>query len=386
MPRKPKAEKPREDIARIALELYHERLLLGQPGDERSDWIKAEKIVRSPIRTRLFASKRLFTRDRKFIRQAFGFIAWDIPKRFLFSLPKSEWIHLLAAPLFLAVATTFITGRIQREANQNAVLKAYFDKIEELTFEQKLLAETPNEGAIVLAQGRTVAALRELDLSNRKQLIAFLRASGLALPQEGSAGPVISFKGQTLSDLDLRLTNLNYLDFQKANLENANFKESFLQKANLERAFLQNANLKGADLQNANLKEADLQRASLEGADLRNANLEGADMQSANLKGADLRSTNLKGAKLYGANLKRADLQSANLKGASLGSANLKKASLRSADLKGATLDNVNLRGADLYGANLEGAVSLTQDQLALAKLCLTILPDGITLNPNRDC
>lgn len=183
MPPKSKAEKQRESTERVALELYHNRLRLGKLGDTHSDWQEAEKIVRSPIRTTLFASNRPFILGKNPIKQAVKGITWDIPKWFLFSLPQLEGMKLLAVPLVLAAATSLITGQIQREANQNAVLKAYLDKLETLTFEQNLLGETPDkssEGTIVLARGRTVAALRELDLSRRTQLIAFLQASGLA--------------------------------------------------------------------------------------------------------------------------------------------------------------------------------------------------------------
>ena len=326
MPRKPKAEKRREDIERVALELYHNRLLLGKPGDEHSDWTKAEKIVRSPIRTTRFTINRPLIKLRQPTQQAFKFLAWDTPMWFLFSLPQLEWMKLLAVPLVIAAAGSVITGQVQREANQNAVLKEYFDKLEELTFNQNLLAETPNAGAIVLARGRTVAALRELDLSRRTQLIAFLQASELSQIREDSAQPVISFKEQNLSGLDLRRVNLSGLDFQKAVLEEAN--------------------LQGAGLWNANLEEAVLEGANLQGAGLWNANLQGASLMWANLQ----------------------------------------KAVLKGANLQGAFLWDANLQGAFLLEANLEGALNLTQDQLALAKLCRTTLPQGITLDQNRDC
>ena len=306
MPRKPKAEKQREDTERIALELYHNRLLRGKPGDEHSDWAKAEKIVRSPIRTTLFASNRPLIKLRQPTQQAFKLLAWDTPKWFLVTFPQLELVKLLAVPLVLAAAGSIITGQIQREANQNAVLKAYFDKLEELTFGQKLLAETPNEGAIVLARGRTVAALHELDHARKTQLIAFLAASDLSQIKEESAEPVISFNGQNLSGLDLHEINLSNVDFQSSNLNSAN----------------------------------------LQGAYLDSANLQGAYLDSANLQGASLDSANLEGASLYSA----------------------------------------NLQGASLNSANLSGARNLTQDQLALAKLCRTTPPEGIPLDPNRDC
>jgi uncharacterized protein YjbI with pentapeptide repeats len=395
VPRKPKAEKQREDTEQIALELYQNRLLRGKPGDEHSDWAQAEKIVRSPIRTTLFASNRPLVKLSQPTHQAFKFIAWDTPKWFLFSLPKLEWMKLLAVPLVIAAAGSIITGQIQREANQNAVLKAYFDKLEELTFEQNLLAETPDEGAIVLARGRTVTALRELDLPRRTQLIAFLQASGLSKIKEGDnfVEPVISFKNQNLSELELRGIALSTLDFQGANLVRSNLKGATLYKANLK-ANLKEANLEGAYLVGANLEEADLQEANLEGAILGapfkegfvSANLKGANLQEANLEGANLQEANLEGAILWNANLKGANLRDANLEGAILWNANLKGAGLYKANLKGADLRDANLEGAYLRFVNLEGTKNLTEKQLITAKLCLATLPDDITLDPNRDC
>jgi uncharacterized protein YjbI with pentapeptide repeats len=274
-------------------------------------------------------------------------------------------MKLLAVPLVIAAAGSIITGQIQREANQNAVLKAYFDKLEELTFERNLLAETPDEGAIVLARGRTVAALHELDLSRRTQLIAFLQASGLSRIDADSAEPVISFKDQNLAGLDLRQISLFNLDFERANLWGA---------------YLTEADLLGADLTGATLVGANLTRAGLVGA-----NLQGAFLVGANLTEADLWGAYLAGALMADA-LTRAFLKGARLEGASLDSANLTGASLAFANLTGANLDSANLTGANLNSTNLTGAVHLTPDQLALAKLCRTTLPEGITLDPNRDC
>jgi uncharacterized protein YjbI with pentapeptide repeats len=346
VPRKPKAEKQREQIERVAWEIYANRYTPGTRLNKDELWNEAEKIVRNPIRTTLFASNRPLIKLRQPTQQAVKFLAWDIPRWFLFSLPQLEWMKLLAVPLVIAAAGSIISGQIQREANQNAVLKAYFDKLEELTFSQNLLAETPNKGAIVLARGRTVAALHELDLSRRTQLIAFLQASDLSQIIEDSEEPVISFKAQNLSGLNLRRVHLSGLDFQEADLESTNLKKAHLEKANLEEA----------DLERANLEEAHLVEANLEKADLKKANLEEADLVEANLKGADLES------------------------------ANLERAFLREANLERAFLAEANLEEADLSYANLKGALSLTQNQLTLAKLCRTTLPEGITLDPNRDC
>jgi uncharacterized protein YjbI with pentapeptide repeats len=340
----------------VALELYHNRLLRGKPGDEHSDWANAEKIVRSPIRTTLFASNRQLSKLKQPTQHAFKLLAWDTPKWFLVTFPQLELVKLLAVPLVLAAATSIITGQIQREANQNAVLKAYFDKLEELTFGQKLLAETPNEGAIVLARGRTVAALRELDHARKTQLIAFLAASDLSRIKEESAEPVISFNGQYLFGLDLHEINLSNVDFQSSNLGYANLKGANLSSANLEGASLEHANLTEAFLWETNLTEAFLWETNLKGAFLEYANLKGAFLGYANLKGAKLINADLKGAFLGYANLKGAKLINADLSDADLSNANLFGADLSDADLSNANLFGADLSLADLFGANLSDA------------------------------
>ncbi len=119
-----------------------------------------------------------------------------------------------------------------------------------------------------------------------------------------------------------------------------------------------------------------LEEIELPGADLLGANLEGAHLKYANLEGADLRDANLEGAFLWSADLEGAFLGFANLEGAFLGFVNLEEANL----------GFVNLEGADLFSTNLEGAQNLTEEQLTQAKLCETILPEDITLDPDRDC
>lgn len=129
-----------------------------------------------------------------------------------------------------------------------------------------------------------------------------------------------------------------------------------------------------------------LQGIELSGANLWDANLEGANLWDANLEGANLEDANLEGANLWDANLEGAGLKDANLKGANLGKANLEGAYLGFVNLEGTNLWGANLEGAGLFRANLKGVISLTEGQLTQAKLCLTILPEGITLNPDRDC
>lgn len=356
MTREPKTEKQREHTEQIALELYQSRLRQGKAGDELSDWTKAEKIVQSSIRKILFASKRFLVNLRQPAQEAFKLIAWDTPKWLLFSLPKLEWMKLLAVPLVIAAAGSIITSQVQREANQNAVLKAYFDKIESLAFEQNLLAATSTEGSRVLAQGRTVVTLRELDLSRRKQLIDFLQASGISRMNEDLTKPIISFKEQNLDDLNLRGMNLSNMDFRGAIMRNTNLREAVLGEANLEGAILPNANLKGAYLFEAHLKRTIFFEANLEEANLQNAYLEGANLVNANLE--------------------RANLQNADLRRAILLKANLESVNLKNAQLEGALLVETNLNGVN----------NLTHGQLTQAKLCRTTLLDSIDLDPNRNC
>ncbi len=388
-------DKKRECTEQVAQELYKARLRLGREGNPLTDWLMAEKIVHSPLKKTLFASNRYLQRFKETLIRSSNFFVFDIPRWFIFSAPKLEWIKLLAVPLVLAAAGSIITSQIQREANQNAALKEYFDQLDTLVFDQGLLSDNPSDGAIVLTRGRTVAALRELDHPRRQQLISFLLASGLARV-DGDAESIASFRDQNLSGIDFGEMDLTKIDFQEASLREANLKESFLDEANLQGVNLRNANLEWARLFQANLKGANLNGANLKSSTLNGANLEGSFLSAANLEGAQLGGTNFKGARFYYATLRGAYLSGAslegafmigvNLKGAYLFQANLKGASLRWADLGGANLEQAELQGANLNEANLEGVFRLTQEQLQKAKLCQTILPRYISVDGDRDC
>lgn len=338
-----------------AYKVYQNRQLLGRQGDKESDWRTAEEILQSPLRSILFTVNCHLIESP--ITQDLKVVARDTSRWFLFSLPQLDWVKLLAVPLVLAAAGSIVTGQFQRESNQNAVLKAYFDKLESLTFDHKLLEKNPDAGAIVLARGRTVAALRELDLRRRIQLIAFLQASGLlrleiftkveispttkkVISTTTEREPTISFEGQNLSELDLRRTDLS----------EANFSRSELRDADLSRA-----NLSGANLSRAKLWDADLSGAFLNGADL---------------SGASLINTNLSGAYLS-----RADLSGADLFGADLSGANLFRTKL-----------SVTPAMRNLGDDYIRRHLAELKENLRQAKLCKTELPEGITLDPDRDC
>jgi hypothetical protein len=109
------------------------------------------------------------------------------------------------------------------------------------------------------------------------------------------------------------------------------------------------------------------------------------DLSGADLSGVDLSHANLSHANLKSVNLSHADLGCANLYRANLVGANLCHANLVGADLVDADLRLADLRNTKFVGANLSGA-NVTEEQLKDAKLCQTTLPDGITLDRNRDC
>lgn len=330
-----------QGIKEIAYAVYLNRTRLSKAGDAQTGWETARKIASNPVKKLLFVGNQPLIRLKQPAGKSLKFIAWDVPRWFLFSFPQLEWMKLIAVPLVLAAAGSIISSQIQRESSQITALKQYFDQLERLTFDQKLLDDKPNTGAIVIARGRTVASLRELDIKRKRQLLAFLQASELLQSSDPKQEPIISFRAANLSDMDLSNTDLSDTDLQRADLSSAHLNRADLLSANLEWAVLKSANLEGGLLFSANLEEADLTRA----------NLGEAVLVEANLEGADLKSTNLQGARLQGA-----DLSSANLE------------------------------GADLSRANLQGAVGVNQKQLSQTVLCHTILPEGIDLDADRDC
>lgn len=211
-----------------------------------------------------------------------------------------------------------------------------------------------------------------------------------------------SFRDADLRDANFFEADLSDADLSKANLSGANLlctdlshadlsSTSFLIDDNLSGTSFSCVNLSGASLSGVSLREADLSHADLSHADLKSANLDGADLREANLNGADLREADLsyadlREADLDGANFSKANLSGANLSGASLCHVCLSDANLSDADLSDADLNGTDLNGANLREADLCGVKALTDHQLESAKLCQTKLPEGIKLNPDRNC
>jgi uncharacterized protein YjbI with pentapeptide repeats len=276
------------------------------------------------------------------------FVGQDIPRWIFVALPQVEMVKLVALPLILAGATSIITRQLQWEANQAATLDGYFDHLERLILEEGLLDDDPKNGAVVLAIGRTIATLRKLDPERRQQLLAFLQSSDLVrIDEEGNRPPVISFARANLSGMDLSNVDLRAADLSRTILENVDFSGAGLAGANLSWAWLEGATFFETGLADANLSEANLSGVDLSG--------ESVGLGRANLSGARLNNADLSEAVLYAVNLSDADLEGADLS------------------------------GTVLYEANLSGAV-ITEEQLRESRLCKTILPSDITLDPNRDC
>jgi uncharacterized protein YjbI with pentapeptide repeats len=105
----------------------------------------------------------------------------------------------------------------------------------------------------------------------------------------------------------------------------------------------------------------------------------GAQLHDVDLFGADLRRVDLSRAQLPAADLDGAVLDWALLKRANLTGADLEYANLMHADLRHAVLDRTNLTYANLTGARVD------PDGLRFARLCATVMPDGIVANPHCD-
>ncbi|MBE7384405.1 MAG: pentapeptide repeat-containing protein [Leptolyngbya sp. SIO1E4] len=445
-----------EAIREIAERLYLNRQARGEAGDAESDWAKAERIAKSPIRSRLFHVHQRFIWVEK---QAIEPTARWVERADLFRIieklsPTIEALGVIAIPLVLFFAAQSYEERLlqreqtyqenvrqqELERSQQQAVTDYLNQLSTILLDMEGdLDDSQNEGLRTLTTATTLTLLRDPNLDgNRKgQVIEFLSQMNLVQrefvygPQRPEdTVPIISLRTADLSSADLRGTDLSNADLSFADLSFANLRRadlffadlSFanLRRADLFLADLSDADLSGADLSDAilhsadlsnadlflaDLSDADLSDANLSGADLRFADLSGADLSGANLSnadlfladlsladllfadlsGANLSGANLSGADLSFANLRRADLFFADLSGANLSGAFLSGANLSGADLRFANLRRADLRFADLSGANLSGAF-LGGAEFAEAYLCETQLPEGIDLDPNRDC
>jgi uncharacterized protein YjbI with pentapeptide repeats len=168
----------------------------------------------------------------------------------------------------------------QNRITQQQTIDTYFQGISDLILDEEgLLEDWPPERAI--AEGRTAAILSGVDAEGKAKILRFLSSSKLLTPLkrdrrlgraifDGMGGyeedlefgvRVIQLGGMlagaSLSNTDLRWTELSEANFVGANLQNCD-----LTRANLSRSILHGADLTGADLSRAKLFYGPIHTAS----------------------------------------------------------------------------------------------------------------------------
>ena len=226
----------------------------------------------------------------------------------------------------------------KEKADQDLLYK-YQHQMEEL-LRSNLLNEKIGSPIFIVAQSKTIYAIKTLNFNKQVDIINFLHNTSL---NNLDGGKGILYKAP-LSGI-----NLEKSDFSAANFKDASFRE---------------ANLKGTDFSGANLSGADFS-----GADLRDVDFSGASLQKAILIGAKLNSAKLIGANLDGANLKGSEFISAELL-----SSNLSNVIAIDSDFTRSNLSNVVFHGADLMAtklndADITGGNFLTVRNLSLKQL-----------------
>jgi uncharacterized protein YjbI with pentapeptide repeats len=155
-------------------------------------------------------------------------------------------------------------------------------------------------------------------------------------------------------------------------------------------ANLQNIFLEWTGMDKTNLNNADLRNGRFHAASIENANLAYANLSGSNLRTADVLKTDLNHADFSNADLWRADFTQANLSHVNFSGASLSHTNLSRADLSYSNFRKANLDSTVLLGANLQNVQGLTQSQLSSGNasplLCNTKIPNGFTIDPNRDC
>lgn len=331
-----------------------------------------------------------------------------------------DWLSLLGVPASLAILG-YLLQQDQRQRSEKfsmrqmeivnrqalerqeiadgeakeEVLQNYFDRLSSLLIDKSLLAiatkfysedgdeQVSSEQEELLNAGVDVIRARTLSILRRLENDPVRKASVIHFLIEAE---IISKAKLDLTNADLTNTDLRGADLRGANLTKAKLNNADLSNADLSNVDLSNADLSSAIFNLADLVGAKLNNAKLDNAKLMRAFLIEASMRWADLTNADLTSADLPNAYLTDANLSGACMKSANLSKADLSKADLSKANLSKANLSEACMWDVNFSNADLSNANLSRGRNLTDEQLTLAKLCRTTLPDSITLDPNRDC
>ncbi|MEM9118038.1 MAG: pentapeptide repeat-containing protein [Cyanobacteria bacterium P01_F01_bin.56] len=110
------------------------------------------------------------------------------------------------------------------------------------------------------------------------------------------------------------------------------------------------------------------------------------NLEEIHLCSEEISNIDLSKAELLNANFEEAVLQKVNFKDSFLRGANFEKSILSSVDFDGASLEEAVFKKALLYEVSFIGARNLSEEQIAEANLCRTMLPETFQLPPNRDC
>ncbi|MEM6353670.1 MAG: pentapeptide repeat-containing protein [Cyanobacteria bacterium P01_D01_bin.14] len=327
----------------IAERLYLNRLGSGRSGNQDTDWFKAVRIDNSPLRKLLFhLNQPLIHLEKRTIEPT---VKW-IDRADLFRIveklsPTIEALGVIAIPMVLFFAAQgydkTLRNQEQEQLRQQAVLD-YLSQFSEILLNvEGDLQDIQNQRVRTLMAATTATLLRDpnLDGDRRSQVVEFLSQMSLiqSEPEDGgpATAPVIS-----LQDTDLSQADLGQADLYHANLHKTNLRSASLISANLRYADLSYGDLRDAELNSAFLLHANLSNVKFQGADLSNATLTSSDLRRSNFSNADLRDT---------------DFQDANLQ----------------------------------Y-ADFRKAINLTEAQLKVGILCETRFPNGMALDPRRDC
>ncbi|NEQ98141.1 MAG: pentapeptide repeat-containing protein [Cyanothece sp. SIO2G6] len=429
-----------EQTRKVAYLIYLNRVEKELDGDERTDWMMAEEICRSPLKLPLF---RLHQWSHDPWRNTVNWWESTIIERALDTLVADlknlaflDLLFLLSNAAILITVITYLSTEKQRRDAE------VYNAWQTITSADKTSGNGGRRRALEFLNASPANKDYEYDgapwrrrfpwvctpFTNvcptwKQEDLEGLNVSGAYLADVQLPNAVLnntvlqgttlkeanlekaSFRLAKLQSADLRHANLQNTDFWKAQLQKSDLRKADLQKSDLRKADLQSAILRNAKLQNVNLQEANLQNANLREANLQDtelnsANLQGSILRRASLQDANLTDANLQGAKLGSANLQKANLKGANLQDAGLFSVDLRNANLQEADLRNANLQEANLQNANLNGADLRGAfllsTNLRETKLDLSKLegddspllCNVFLPIELKgkIDRNRDC
>lgn len=287
-PDRSQEEKIRQYTEQVAQELYQNRLLLGRPGDAQSDWETAEKIVRSPWRTTLFASNRpLIKLEKHCIEPASkhlkGSALFDIVERMS---PALEAIGVLLIPVaiwWFSESSQAAKEEQERQTRAQEAVKTYLSQLSDVFLNGEL---EKDENLRIVTRASTLALLRDpnMDGDRKGQVIEYLTEMNLVNVKETEES-VDKKQGTEVQAESL------------ISLADANLFDALLSSANLSNSDLELAELSFADLSDADLSSAKLNSADLSSAKLNGAKLNGADLTFADLSGAIVLKTDLSTAR-----------------------------------------------------------------------------------------